>query len=152
MLPIQHTQLTFGSGATTLALSGTEQYSDQIAITERALHDLRVQYDPDTTNVLNMNMVIGIYVSDSDLNTAAGDSVWHPYSQDVDGGQGNKDPQVKYYRKPAHSTKSAQRNANTSFTVGAKKIRFGFVEKGSDDAAPGNYGDITAAYLTSRAL
>lgn len=146
---MKRTQLKF-SGAATLALSTTEQYSDQIDIDELSSHDLRIQYDPDTVNDTSLNLEVVVYVSDDGMDVEEADSSWHPMAEDVSQGAGKYAPDIVTYRRPAATSLSAKRNANIGFSIGARKVRFGLTEQTTGGAAPGDAGDITVGYLSSR--
>lgn len=133
--------LFFGSSSvTTLTLSGTEQFCLQHGISELTQHDLRTKYVPLVTNDANVWMETRIYVSNDAMNVADADSTWYPYCYDNDDGSGNFSPVQRVYRSPAISTSSAIRNPNRSFPIGARKIRFGFLEVGSP-ASPGSIAE-----------
>lgn len=148
---MKRTQLTFGtSNVANLAVSDTEQYSNQISIDELGKHDLRIVYDPDTVDEATLNLEVIVYVSDDDLAISEANSTWHPMPVDADAGSGKYDPTIVTYRRPAVTASSAKRNAVIGFEISGRKIRFGLTEQTTAGAAAADTGDITRAYLSSR--
>jgi hypothetical protein len=143
---IQHEQITFGqSKATTLELLGTEQFSNQIGISETPQHDIAVVYAPTDTDP-GIALKMYVYVSFDGMAVDAADSQWFPFCADEDDGNGVAFPVQRVYGQAADG--SSPMNPARSFAVGAKKIRFGFLEDGTPDTP----GVIDAAYLSSRSL
>lgn len=140
-------ELTFGAAeSATLTLNGlTEQFTNQVGVTEFSQHDLAFQYSPGSTGAA-IKFAYRIYKSDDPITLKASDSVWHPVVQFVDDGFGNKDPQVKVYRQPSAPTATEVANPVNNFFLGGKKIRFGLTEEGT----PGVDGTIDRATLISR--
>lgn len=110
-------------------------------------HDLCVAYAPTDTSA-GVNLQTFIYISHDGMAVAASDSTWFPYCRDLDDGNGNNiGIKNSYYQSaPVPGDQDAERNPARSFSVGAKKIRFGFLEVGS----PATAGVITGAFLSSR--
>jgi len=146
---MKRTQVTF-SGSTNLALSDSEQYTDQIDIDNFGKHDLRTVYDPDTVDESTLNLEVVIYVSDNGMDIPEASSTWHPMPVDTNAGGGKYDPTIVTYRRPAVTASIAKRNAVIGFEISGRKIRFGLTEQTTAGAAAADTGDITSAYLSSR--
>ena len=127
-------------------MTGSEQFSNQIGIHEWSQHDLRVKYVPLVTNSHTVMLAMKIYTSSDGLYISESNSTWYFIGFDQDIGGGRLEASFNTFLYKAHSDLILERLPNRSFAVGAKKIRFGFLEEGS----PGTFGSIAEAFLSSR--
>lgn len=146
-------QLKFGVlGTDNVTLTSTEQFTQQIGLTEFPQHAFQFVYSPGVTNDANVYLEVRVYGSLDGIDIL--DSVtddnnkWSALVQyvEVSGSAGEKSPEIKVYRQPAIAANIATRSPIIQLPMGLRKVKFSVKEAGS----PSSAGTITEAHLSSR--